>query len=81
MANPSGAILCVSLLLRERFQLLEAADAIERSVDTVLGDGLRTVDIAEQGSRTIGGAQFAAEVRARMQQTFRERRPERAQPA
>ena len=81
MANPSGAILCVSLLLRERFQLPEAADAIERSVDTVLAEGLRTVDIAEQGSRTIGGAQFAAEVQARMRQTFRQRRPERAQPA
>src|SRR5207245_6973580 len=62
MANPSGAILCVSLLLRERFQLPEAAEAIERSVDAVLADRLRTADIAEPGSRTIGGSQFAAEV-------------------
>ncbi len=81
MANPSGAILCVSLLLREQFHLPEAADAIERSVDAVLADGLRTTDIAERGSRTVGGAQFAAEVQARMRQAFRQRRPERAQPA
>ena len=81
MANPSGAILCVSLLLRERFHLPEAADAIERSVDAVLGEGLRTTDIAERGSRIIGGSQFAAEVQARMRQAFRQRRPERAQPA
>ncbi len=81
MANPSGAILCVSLLLRERFQLPEAADAIERGVDAVLADGLRTADIAERSTRTIGGSQFAAEVQARMQQAFRRRRPERAQPA
>jgi 3-isopropylmalate dehydrogenase len=81
MANPSGAILCVSLLLRERFQMSEAADLIERSVDAVLADGLRTADIAERGSRTIGGSQFAAEVQTRMRQAFRQRRPERAQPA
>jgi 3-isopropylmalate dehydrogenase len=81
MANPSGAILCVSLLLRERFQMSEAADLIERSVDAVLADGLRTADIAERSSRTIGGSQFAAEVQTRMRQAFRQRRPERAQPA
>ena len=81
MANPSGAILCVALLLRERFQLPEAAEAIERGVDAVLVDGLRTADIAEHGSRIIGGSQFAAEVQTRMRQAFRQRRPERAQPA
>lgn len=81
MANPSGAILCVSLLMRERFHVPEAADAIERSVDAVLAEGLRTTDIAERGSRIIGGSQFAAEVQGRMRQAFRQRRPERAQPA
>jgi 3-isopropylmalate dehydrogenase len=81
MANPSGAILCVSLLLRERFQLPEAADAIERSVDAVLADGLRTADTAERGSRTVGGSQFATEVQTRLRQAFRQSRPERAQPA
>jgi 3-isopropylmalate dehydrogenase len=81
MANPSGAILCVSLLLREKFNLLEAADAIERSVDAVLADGLRTADIADSGSRLIGGSQFTAEVQTRLRQAFRQRRPERAQPA
>src|SRR3989475_12299884 len=81
MANPSGAILCVSLLLRERFHLPEAADLIEHSVDAVLADGLRTTDIAERGSRAVGGSQFAAEVQRRMRQAFRQRRPQRAQPA
>jgi hypothetical protein len=61
--------------------LPEAAEAIERSVDAVLADGLRTADIAERGSRTTGGSQFAAEVQARVRQAFRQRRPERAQPA
>src|SRR5437899_607793 len=81
MANPSGAILCVSLLLRERFHLPEAADLIEHSVDAVLADGLRTTDIAERGSRAVGGSQIAGEVPRRKRQAFRQRRPQRAQPA
>ena len=81
MANPSGAILCVSLLLREQFHLPEAAELIERSLDAVLAEGLRTVDIAEAGARTVSGSQFAAEVLSRMRKAFRARRTERAQPA
>jgi len=81
MANPCGAILCVSLLLREQFHLREAAEAIERGVDAVLADGMRTADIAEVGTRTVGGSQFAAEVQMQMRQAFRQRRTERAQPA
>ena len=81
MANPSGAILCVSLLLRERFHLPEAADAIERGVDAVLAGGMRTGDIAEAGTRTVGGSQFAAEVQARMRAGFRQRGAERTQTA
>jgi 3-isopropylmalate dehydrogenase len=81
MANPSGTILCVSLLLRERFGLAQAADAIESSLDAVLAEGIRTSDIAEPGTRTVGGSQFAAEVRTRLQKTFRGRGAERTQTA
>jgi 3-isopropylmalate dehydrogenase len=70
-ANPSGTILCISLLLRERFGLPEAAAAVERALDSVLAAGIRTADIAEAGSRTVGGSQFTKEVLARLQQTPR----------
>ncbi len=50
VANPSGTILCISLLLRERFGLPEAAAIIERALDEVLAEGIRTADIAEPGS-------------------------------
>ena len=70
-ANPSGTILCISLLLRERFGLPEAADAVERALDGVLAAGIRTADIAEAGSRTVGGSQFTKEVLARLQQAPR----------
>ena len=70
-ANPSGTILCISLLLRERFGLPEAADAVERALDSVLAAGIRTADIAEAGSRIVGGSQFTKEVLARLQQAPR----------
>jgi 3-isopropylmalate dehydrogenase len=70
-ANPSGTILCISLLLRERFGLPQAAEAVERALDAVLAAGIRTGDIAEPGSRTVGGSQFTREVLARLQQAPR----------
>jgi 3-isopropylmalate dehydrogenase len=75
VANPSGAILCVSLLLREQFHLPEAAELIERSVDAVLAEGMRTADIAEPGARTISGSQFASEVRVRVQSAGERAKP------
>jgi 3-isopropylmalate dehydrogenase len=78
VANPSGAILCVSLLLREQFHLPEAAELIERSVDAVLAEGMRTADIAEPGARTVSGSQFASEVRARMRNADERAKPQGA---
>jgi 3-isopropylmalate dehydrogenase len=70
-ANPSGTILCISLLLRERFGLPEAAEVIERALDSALAEGIRTADIAEPGSRIASGSQFTLEVRARLQKSPR----------
>jgi 3-isopropylmalate dehydrogenase len=70
-ANPSGAILCISLLLRERFNQPQAAQAVERALDAVLADGIRTADIAERGSRAVTGSQFTAEVRKRLETSSR----------
>jgi 3-isopropylmalate dehydrogenase len=81
MANPSAAILCVSLLLRERFGIPEAADLIERSLDALLAEGMRTTDIAEPGSRVVSGSEFSSQVRARMRKELERIRPERAHPA
>lgn len=67
VANPSATILCMSLLLRERFGLPEAAAVIERALDDVLTEGVRTVDIAAPGCTTVSGSQFTAHVRARIQ--------------
>ncbi|MCX6021702.1 MAG: 3-isopropylmalate dehydrogenase [Chloroflexi bacterium] len=68
-ANPIATILSCALLLRYSLGLPTEAAAIERAVDEVLEQGLRTVDIAGQGatevlSTTEMGARIAALIRA-----------------
>jgi 3-isopropylmalate dehydrogenase len=46
IANPLAAILSSALLLRYSLGLNAEAEIVERAVDTVLADGLRTPDIA-----------------------------------
>lgn len=52
-ANPLATILSVAMMLRYSLDAKEAADAIEAAVSDVLDQGLRTADIASQGSKTV----------------------------
>lgn len=70
-ANPSGTILCISLLLRERFGLPQAAEVIERALDDVLVAGIRTADIAEPGSRVVKGSELTSAILSRIQKSPR----------
>ena len=54
-ANPIGTILCGAMMLRYSFGMAKEADKIERAVDEVLKDGLRTPDIFTEGTKLIGG--------------------------
>jgi 3-isopropylmalate dehydrogenase len=65
-ANPSGTILCISLLLREQFGLPEVAGVIEQALEAVLAEGVRTADIAEANSTVVSGSEFTRRVRARI---------------
>jgi 3-isopropylmalate dehydrogenase len=65
LANPVGAILSAALLLRHSLGLEAEADAIERATTAVLEDGIRTADIAGQGSAS-GTAQVGAAVARRV---------------
>ena len=78
VANPSGTILCVSLLLRERFNIPEAARLIEQALDDVLAAGVRTADVAEPGCTVVSGSQFTAQVRERMQALGEKAKPQNA---
>jgi 3-isopropylmalate dehydrogenase len=53
-ANPIGAILAAAMMLHHSFSLEREAEAIERAIDSALGSGARTADIAGEGERIIG---------------------------
>ncbi len=54
VANPLATILSVAMLLRYTLGRGELADRVERAVDRVLDQGLRTADIAIPGQATVG---------------------------
>ena len=53
-ANPIATILSVAMMLRFSFNLTEAADDIERAVESVLNKGYRTLDINQPGMKLVG---------------------------
>jgi 3-isopropylmalate dehydrogenase len=54
MANPIATILSIAMMLRFSFDMNDAAEEIERAVETVLNKGLRTQDIYQKGTKKIG---------------------------
>lgn len=71
-ANPMGAILCVSMMLREAFGLGTEADWIEAALDRVLENGFRTADIADQRSTVVSCTGFVELVHDEMGCSARE---------
>jgi len=53
IANPTGSILSVALLVRYSLALTEEGAAIERAVDRVLEQNTRTADIAPEGAEHV----------------------------
>ena len=62
IANPTGAILSVALLLRHSLGLEAEAAAIEAAVAKVLADGVLTPDLAAKGRRAATTAEVGAAV-------------------
>jgi len=54
VANPIATILSTAMLLRHSLGLEEEATAVEAAVGTVLKQGYRTRDIAEEGKQQVG---------------------------
>jgi 3-isopropylmalate dehydrogenase len=66
-ANPAGAILSAALMLRWSFSLGDTASAIERAVIDTIGVGVRTPDIAQDGSSPVSTSEFGNEVARRVE--------------
>jgi len=54
LANPIATILSFAMTLRYSFDLGDDADLLEKAVETVLSNGLRTGDIMQDGMKQVG---------------------------
>jgi 3-isopropylmalate dehydrogenase len=61
-ANPAGQILALAMLLRQSFDLDEAAALIEQSLAHIWRRGWRTADLAEPGCSILGTRAFTEQV-------------------
>src|SRR5690554_3846181 len=64
IANPLATILSVAMMLRYSLDEPELAERIETAVGQVLDAGLRTVDIASAGTRTVSTSEMGDAVLA-----------------
>ena len=53
VANPIATILSLSMALRYSLDLDKEADQIDKAVQSVLDDGLRTKDIISKGKKEV----------------------------
>ncbi len=53
MANPIAELLSFSMSLRYSFDMPEDADLIERAIQAVLAEGIRTPDIMQVGMKLV----------------------------
>ena len=62
-ANPIATVLSAAMMLRYAFDMMEEADCIEKAVDAVLEDGIRTADIVgSSGIEPIGCKEMTEEI-------------------
>ena len=66
IANPIAQILSAAMLLRHTLHHEEAAGAIERAVEGVIGAGRHTPDIATAESNIVGTAEMGNEIARRI---------------
>ncbi len=62
IANPLATILSAAMMLRYAFDLTAEADEIEETVDKVLADGFRTVDIMSDGMKQLSCSEMGNKV-------------------
>ncbi len=65
-ANPIAAILSGAMMLRYTFSDSENADRVEAAVEQVLGEGLRTADIFEKGTKLVSTSEMGSAIAAKL---------------
>ena len=67
IANPLGAMASVALMLRHTFRMERAARRVELAYESVLEDGVRTVDLNEPEQEPVGTTAFTDAVLERLE--------------
>jgi 3-isopropylmalate dehydrogenase len=68
IANPSATLMSLAMCLRFSFDAPREADLIEKSIEAVLSDGIRTPDIWRNGCTRVGTKQMGDAILAKMAQ-------------
>ena len=63
IANPIATILSTAMMLRYSLDMADDADRIEKAVEKVLADGIRTGDIMSEGCRKVTCSEMGDAVR------------------
>ncbi|WP_418439188.1 3-isopropylmalate dehydrogenase [Catenibacterium sp.] len=66
IANPLATILSAAMMLRYSFDMDEEAACIEKAVEKVLADNIRTVDIYKEGMKKVSTSQMGDAVVERL---------------
>ena len=61
-ANPIATVLSAAMMLRYSFDLDEEANAIEKAIEKVLEDNIRTIDIYSDGMTLVGCSEMGDEI-------------------
>lgn len=64
IANPIATVLSAAMMLRYSFDMNDEADAIEKAVEKVLADGVRTGDIMSDGCRKVSCSEMGDAIAA-----------------
>ena len=64
IANPIATVLSAAMMLRYSFDMNDEADAIEKAVEKVLDDGVRTGDIMSEGCRKVSCSEMGDAIAA-----------------
>ena len=64
IADPIATVLSAAMMLRYSFDMNAEADAIERAVEKVLADGVRTGDIMSEGCRKVSCSEMGDAIAA-----------------
>ena len=67
IANPIASILSFAMALRYSLDLDKEAEALEKAVQSVLNDGLRTKDIMSEGKKEVSTSQMGTAIISKLQ--------------